>query len=109
MTEPGAEDSDVLCTICGQPVSQDLADMGEHRHPHCMTMPNDQEAAGLRRDFIAGCQAMRRGDTKTADVLLSDEGLMLGMAIAFLWHALQDGGQDVDAWLAAKLEKFRDV
>jgi len=29
-------DSDVLCTICGKPVSQSMADLGEHRHPHCM-------------------------------------------------------------------------
>ena len=32
-------DSDVQCTICGKPMSQSMADMGEHRHPHCMHEP----------------------------------------------------------------------
>lgn len=31
------EMSEVLCTICGKPMSQAMADLGEHRHGHCMT------------------------------------------------------------------------
>ena len=32
-------DSAVQCTICGKPMSQSMADLGEHRHPHCMHEP----------------------------------------------------------------------
>ena len=36
-SQPCEDCSDVMCTICGKPVTQSLADLGEHRHPHCMT------------------------------------------------------------------------
>lgn len=74
--------------------------------------PNDQEAAGMARDLIAGMQAIRRGDNDTAAVLLHQpgrEGAMLGLTISFLLMAIEGSGHDVDAWLAARLGEFGDA
>lgn len=77
-----------------------------------MTEPNDQEAAGMARDLVAGMQAMRRGDHDAAALLLYQpgrDGAMLGMTLSFLLVTLEGSGQDIDAWLAARMDDFGDA
>lgn len=78
-----------------------------------MTEPNEQANAGLARDLIAAMQAMRRGDDDTAAALFTlsarDLSTVLAAAVTFITRALSDGGQDVDEWLQARLEEFREA
>lgn len=75
-----------------------------------MTERNEQADAGWARDLISAMQAMRRGDDKTAEELfnlpIEDMVRVLGWAVTFITRALNDGGQDVDEWLQARMDEF---